>query len=192
MKILEMRPFAVTGILLAWGILLVTARVVASSFAVEVPRGAAVTLVTPSEVEVTLGASVTVAIPSVESYGKEVIASSNTQSASRALGAPDGRGAGLQSDGEVVIELDKTVHDCGEISLWVAGKGSGTISFNLYASPDGAGWTHFGSRGVDSAEYSRYNFEGAFGTVKYLRVVRDSSRKSTLYLDAVLAESGGN
>jgi len=135
--------------------------------------------------------TVTVTSTSPESYGKNVLASSRVFLSRWALGEPDSRGAWMLWRGWVSIELEDVITDCGDISIWTAKRGWKSSVFKVYASVDGSNWKHIGGGKCTTRSYTRYDFSGAFGDVKYIKVQRNASgRWSTILLDAVRAKGG--
>lgn len=136
--------------------------------------------------------TVTVTSPPIaESYGASIAASSGVVLPGRALGEPDGKGALMFRRSWVSIELEGTVKDCSDISVWVAKRGWRSHEFKLYASSDGSTWIYVGSGTSTSGRYTRYDFAGTFGEVKYIKFERDKWwRWSIMSLDAVWAKGG--
>jgi len=135
--------------------------------------------------------TVTVTSSSPESYGESVAASSRVFLSWRALGEPDSQGAWMLQRGWISIKLEGTVANCSGISIWAARRGWRSLSFKVYASADGSAWKHIGGGKCTSRSYTRYDFSGAFGDVKYIKVKRNGSgRWSFMLLDAVWAKGG--
>jgi len=135
--------------------------------------------------------TVTVTSSSPESYGVSVADSSRVFLPWRALGEPDGRGAWMLQRGWVSIELESMVANCSDISIWAAKRGWRSPVFKVYASTDGSTWKHIGGGKCTTTGYTRFDFSGAFGDVKYIKVRRNASgRWSFMLLDAVWAKGG--
>jgi len=135
--------------------------------------------------------TVTVTSPSPESYGVSVAVSSRVFLPWRALGEPDGSGAWMFQKGWIAIELEGTVTDGNNISIWVAKRGWKSPVFKVYASVDGSTWKHIGGGKCTTTGYTRYDFSGAFGDVKHIKVERNGSgRWSFMLIDAVRAKGG--
>jgi len=138
-----------------------------------------------------IDATVTVTSTSEESYGVGVVASSRVLLSRRALGEPDSRGALMFAKGWVSIELEGTVTDCSQVSIWLAKRGKGSPRFKVYTSSDGSSWTYIGGGKCTSQRYSRYDLGGDFGDVQYIKVKCNQSwRWSAISLDAVYAKGG--
>ncbi len=136
-------------------------------------------------------AEVTVSVPVKESYGASIADSSRVVLLRRALEEPDGQGALMLRQGWVSIELDGVVKDCQVISVWLAKRGWRSPRFSVYASSDGNNWTYIGDGECTSKNYERYDFSGAFGDVKYIRIERNLLWSwSIMLLDAVYAKGG--
>ena len=139
-----------------------------------------------------LTASVTVTPPVSESYGTRVSASSWVFLRRLTLGEPDSGGAWMlrrgRIGGGIGIELEDMVADCSKVSIWAAKRGRRAPSFKVYVSADGSHWTYIGSGKCTSTGYTRYDFSGDFGEVKYVGVKRDNKRFAVILLDAVMAE----
>ena len=126
------------------------------------------------------------------SYGASVSEDLRTLLAHRALGAPDQKGAFIMRRGWVSLELEGVVKGCDTISIWSARRGWGRSDFNIYASTDGSSWVYIGSGACESRKYTRYDFNGVFGDVRYIKVEHSSPRPwSFITLDAVWAKGGG-
>lgn len=134
--------------------------------------------------------TVTATVGPSESYGARVVASSRWVFLPwRALGEPNGRGAWMFHRGWISIELENMVTDCSTISIWSAKRGRGAPYSSVYISSDGSTWTHIGGGKCTSTSYTRYDFSGAFGDVKYVKVKRNwVAPRSVLLLDAVMAK----
>ena len=135
--------------------------------------------------------TVTVTSSSPESYGVSVVDSSRVFLPWRALGEPDGSGAWMFQKGWIAIELEGMVTDGSNISIWAAKRGWKSPAFKVYASADGSTWKHIGGGKCTSGSYTRFDFSGAFGDVKYIKVKRNGpGRWSFILLDAVWAKGG--
>ena len=136
-------------------------------------------------------AEVTVNAPVKESYGASIADSSRVVLLRRALEEPDGHGALMLRRGWVSIELDGVVKDGQVISVWLAKRGWRSPRFSVYASSDGNNWMYIGDGEFTSKDYERYDFSGAFGDVKYIRIERNLLWSwSIMLLDAVYAKGG--
>ncbi len=142
-----------------------------------------------SNTESSLGASVNVVPPFTESYGGSIAASHRCIFARAALGEPDGRGAVMFRGGWVSIELEHALTGCSGISTWAAKLGWGAPSFIVYVSADGSTWVEIGGVSCASRSYTRNDFDGDFGDVRYIGVKRYGPRWSLLLIDAVWARS---
>ena len=141
--------------------------------------------------EDSLPAEATVTSPSAESYGASVAASSRVFLPQHAPGEPDGRGAWMLRRGWIDIELEDTVTGCTNISIWTVKRDWRSPSFKVYVSADGSTWTYIGGCKCTSTGYTRYDFSGIFGDVRYIKVRRNGSgRWSVMLLDAVRAKGG--
>jgi hypothetical protein len=122
-------------------------------------------------------------------YGNRVINGRTALFPFWALGKPDGRGAFILLNGWISIQLEKTVPAANAISIWAADRGWGSANVRIYISADGKKWKQVEHQRVTVADYTRYDFSGDYGTVKYIRV-NHSGRWSYLLLDAVCAKGG--
>lgn len=139
--------------------------------------------------EDSLLAEVTIVSPVAESYGARVVASSHVFLRWFALGEPDRKGAWMLRRGWIDIELKDVVTDCNQVSVWVAKRGWRSPGFKVYVSADGSSWTKVESGSCTTGSYTRYEFGGDFGDVKYVKVKRNGAgRWSVMLLDAVMAE----
>jgi len=141
--------------------------------------------------ETSVDAEVTVTSNVNQSYGDSVFASSRVLAPRWALGEPDNFGSYLFMRGWISIELEGTVADCSDISVWLAKRGWHSSRFKVYVSSDGSNWAYAGGGTCKSQGYIRYDFSGAFGGVKYIKVERDRNWSwSIILLDAVWAKGG--
>ncbi len=124
------------------------------------------------------------------SYGASVVKSKSALLPILALGEPDGWGAFVFGNGQIIVELEDEVVDAGTVSVWMANNGWGFSNVTIYASPDGKNWTAAGQEIVVPRDFVRYDFNGSFGDVKYIHVDRKGGRLSWLLLDAVGAKGG--
>ena len=124
-----------------------------------------------------------------ESYGERVNKSYRVSYPDRALHEPDNVGAVIRKKGKIGMELNGTVKDCKNVSVWVAARRRS--KFNVYVSEDGTNWTKIGSGICKSKQYRQYDYTGEFGDVKYIGYTRTDrgGRRSIMLLDAVHAES---
>ena len=135
--------------------------------------------------------TVTVTEPANESYGANVIGSDQVWLPWRALGEPDRRGALIFRRGWVTIELENTVVDSTRVSIWAARWGWKPPHFKVYASADGSDWQYIGNGKCQSVRYTRFDFNGNFGDVRYIKVERNQMWAwSTMALDAVWVKGG--
>ncbi len=105
--------------------------------------------------------------------------------------ASTGSRAGDMVTGNCTVDM---VIGCNEVSIWAAKVGCGSPRFSVYVSADGANWTEVGSVSCSSSPwwplcYARYDFNGDFGDVKYVKVSRGGPLWSWLLLDAARAKS---
>ncbi len=138
-----------------------------------------------------IDATVTVTSTTGESYGATVIASRYTWLTWQALGEPDNRGAWIFRRGWATFELESTVTDGQDISIWAAKIGWKSPHFKVYASSDGSNWTYVGNGKCKSQGFTRFDFNGSYGDVRYIKVERNQAWAwSTMGLDAVWAKGG--
>ena len=127
-----------------------------------------------------------------ESYGAAVTAAHYVWPTWRALGEPDKRAALIFRRGWIIIELENTITDCQDISIWAARVGWKSPHFKVYASSDGINWDYVGNGKCKSRRYTRFDFSGTYGDVRYIKVERNQAWSwSTMALDAVWAKGGG-
>lgn len=122
-------------------------------------------------------------------YPTRVVACSLCLYPERALAEPDGEGALLWHNGEVVLGFERVVNDCRRVEAWVKGTGWGPGRLRVYVSEDGRRWRLAGNAELP-AEMGRLAFEGGFGAVRYLKVVRNGWIFGALVLDALGAVGG--
>lgn len=135
-----------------------------------------------AEVEVLPGGNI--------SYGVRVDGSRRALFPDWALGEPDGRGAFIFLNGWISIELKEDVNNARAISVWVANRGWQSSNMKVYVSSDGYKWEHAGAETVKSIGFTRNDFTGSFGNVKYIKVNRSGGPWSFMRLDAVGAKGG--
>ena len=141
--------------------------------------------------ETSVDAEVTVTSNVNQSYGDSVFASSRVLLAERALGEPDNLGSYMFMQGWKSLELEGTVADCSNVSIWLSKRGWQSSRFKVYISSDGSNWAYIGGGTCKSSGYIRYDFNGVFGGVKYIKVERDQNWSwSMILLDAVWAKGG--
>lgn len=140
--------------------------------------------------EADVGAAVEVLPGENYSYGYWVTDSRHAFLSWWALGEPDNRGATLLRNSRISIGLEDKVTDTGTISIWASNSGWWSSRINVYTSASGRWWRRIGSRQVWSAVFTRYDFTGRFGNVKYIRVELSGGGFSTIRLDAVGAKGG--
>jgi hypothetical protein len=124
------------------------------------------------------------------SYGARVTGSHSALWPIWALGKPDGRGAFILMNGWISLELKKSVLNSNTISILAADMGWQHSNIKIYVSADGRKWKLAGNQKVKSREFQRYDFNGSFGNVKYIKVSRSGGPWSWLRLDAVGAKGG--
>jgi len=61
----------------------------------------------------------------------------------------------------------------------------------VYVSPDGENWTAVGNETCDSWRWTRYDFHGNWGSVKYIKIAKPGTwlEPRIMALDAVHAEN---
>jgi hypothetical protein len=102
--------------------------------------------------------TVTVVSSSVESYGESVYAKKNVLLAWRALGEPNCRGAVLLRKAKIAIELEETIPECKNVSVWVRKLGFWPVQFDVYVSSDGTDWTKIGRETCIFPRWKQYDF----------------------------------
>ena len=124
-----------------------------------------------------------------ESYGESVRYETNVWRSNRALDAPDNIGAFMYRNSEIAIELDDTIQECEKVSVWVRRFAFIPSSFDVAVSSDGENWTTVGSETCYSFRWTRYDFTGDWGNVKYIRIIKpgEPRRPKLMGLDAVYA-----
>jgi len=130
-------------------------------------------------------------LPHVSSYGASVYYRKHVIFAWGALGEPDHIGATLFRNARIEIELEQTIPACRNVSVWVRKVGFRPASFNVYVSPDGESWTAIGSETCNSRRWTRYDFNGNWGDVKYIGITKPGTwwKPRIMALDAVHAEN---
>ncbi|MHB1416714.1 MAG: hypothetical protein ACYC1C_15825 [Chloroflexota bacterium] len=139
--------------------------------------------------EVGLSASVTVLDPTDAAYGLTVEEAHRCYRGEDALGEPDGAGAWLLNGGRLVIELERTVTDCGQVGIWLATTGWGDPGLSVFVSEDGRRWQPAGGR-TSVAGLDRLHMTGDYGPVRYVRLTRTGSWFSVVFVDAIRAQGG--
>ena len=126
----------------------------------------------------------------IESYGDSIYFKSNVLFAQRALGEPDNRGALMRRNAKIAIELDETIPECTNVSVWVRRVACRPPSFDVGVSSDGVNWTPIGSETCYSWQWTRYDFTGDWDNVKYIGIRKPGGpwRPKLMGLDAVYAE----
>ncbi|MFC1945870.1 hypothetical protein ACFLW1_01580 [Chloroflexota bacterium] len=144
--------------------------------------------------EGSMEAGVTVTGGADESYGGSVISSQNVLFSQRTLGEPDGWGAYLFREASLVVEMENVVADCEQFSVWAARRSFWSPRFDVYVSADGASWNNIGSGKCKSVRYTRFDFTGSFGEVRYVWInLSEQPRRFNMFaLDAVWAKGGGS
>ena len=125
-----------------------------------------------------------------ESYGESVRYETNVWQSNRTLDEPNNRGAYMYRDSEIAIELEDTIPECEKVSVWVRRFAFIPPSFDVAVSSDGENWTTIGSETCYSFRWTRYDFTGDWGNVKYIRIIKlgEPRRPKLMGLDAVYAE----
>ena len=124
------------------------------------------------------------------SYGVKVIESPNTFFPYWSLGEPDDWGSLIFRNGWLSIELEDTIRDTETISIWAANSGWQSSKIRIYVSSDGHKWKPVGVERVAAHEFTKYEFPGSFGEVRYIRINRSGSHWSFIFLDSVCAKGG--
>ncbi len=137
--------------------------------------------------EVGLGASVTVLEPAEGAYGLTVEEAHRCYRGEDALGEPDGAGAWLLNGGRLVIELERTVTDCGQVGIWLTTAGWGDPGLSVFVSENGRSWQRAGAR-ASVAGLDRLQLSGDYGAIRYVRVMRTGSWFSVVFVDAIHVE----
>lgn len=142
-----------------------------------------------SGVEGTLEASVTVIGPEQYAYASSVRDSKLCLRAEAATGAPDGGSAILVHNGEINLVFGQPVVACTRLKIWVTSIGWGPAHYRVYVSADGKHWQEVGHLALDDQSEPGV-FQGEFGTVNFVRVVRGGWALGALLVDAIRAEGG--
>ncbi len=127
------------------------------------------------------------------SYGKFVADSEDTFMPFWSLGEPDGRGAWIFHNGWISIGLSGVINSTSVISIRADSQGWHNSHIKVYVSADGKKWKPAGNVNdmTDRGDsFRRYDFNGNFGNIKYIRVNRGGGQWSFLRLDAVYAKGG--
>ena len=128
----------------------------------------------------------------IVSYGGSVYGKKNVWLTWRARGEPDNRGALLSRNARIEIELDETIPECKNVSVWVRKVGFRLPSFEVDVSSDGSTWTQIGSGTCNSFRWIRFDFTtgGVGDNVKYIGIRKPGGRwrQKLMGLDAVRAE----
>jgi hypothetical protein len=124
------------------------------------------------------------------SYGYRVTGFRNVLFPNWTLGEPDDRGAFLFWRGWLSVELEDTIANADMISIWAANSGWWSTNIKIYVSADGSKWKRIGIEKVKSARFLKYDINGNFGDVCYIKMERSGGRWSLLRIDAVGAKGG--
>ncbi|UYZ40618.1 MAG: PQQ-binding-like beta-propeller repeat protein [Candidatus Methanospirare jalkutatii] len=139
----------------------------------------------------TIGGGRVYAFAYIESYGASVYYEKHVILARSALGEPDRIGAILFRDAEIAIELERTIPVCRNVSVWVRKMGFFPVNFSVYVSSDGENWTAVGNETCNSWRWTRFDFHGNWGSVKYIKIAKPGTwlEPRIMALDAVHAEN---
>jgi len=128
----------------------------------------------------------------IVSYGGSVYGKKNVWLTWRARGEPDNREALLSRNARIEIELDETIPECKNVSVWVRKVGFRLPSFEVDVSSDGSTWTQIGSGTCNSFRWTRFDFTtgGVGDNVKYIGIRKPGGRwrQKLMGLDAVRVE----
>jgi hypothetical protein len=145
---------------------------------------------TAADDETSVVGEVYVSEPDAYTYGKSVVKSRSTLFAERALGEPDDESAYILFRGMVEIELEDSVAGADTVSIWAANGGFRDADVKVSVSSNGKKWTHAGTVTVNSDTVTRYDINGSFDNVKYIKVDKKGWIFSWLALDAVGVKGG--
>ena len=144
--------------------------------------------------DTSVGASVTITGEAAESYGGSVVTAESVLFPHHTLGEPDNRGAYLYREASLVIELENPVSSCDTLSVWAARRSFWSPEFTVYISADYASWQEVGTVKCSSVRYTRFDFTGSYGEVRYvwIDVSKQPRRFNMFAIDAVWAKGGEN
>ncbi len=117
----------------------------------------------------------------------------NVSRASKALGEPNNRGALMFLNATIAIELEETIPECENVSVWVRRVAVRPPTFEVDVSSDGTNWTTIGDATCHSWGWQRFDFtndSGDWEDVKYIKIAKPGSwhKPKLMGLDAVYAE----
>ena len=96
----------------------------------------------------------------------------------------------MMRNAKIAIELEESIPECENVSVWVRRIARRAPTFEVYISSDGSTWMPVGSAACTSFAWTRYDFTGDWGDVKYISIRKTGGgwMPKLMGMDAVRAE----